>query len=330
MTKANSTLTLRRFLAVFLACLCLIGSLSACGKNNDITINDHRVDSDEHDSDDDIDHDDGHDDIDDHDVPDNHDSDHDSDRDNHQGTDSDHSSLPNSSSNGLAGLFGGGDSHEHDEASEPAHNPPRSYDDSLIEELYSLDGRYTDSVGNVYSYQFHVPQISSYSEDAREINSDISRDLGSLVTEGQSMMESGTSLICYSITWDSFWHGSVVNILVTIENDWGMTDYRVYGYDFATEEELDSEDIFELAGYTESQFLSLARTAVEAKFDEYGSFAKDSDPDFYQQQMDWTLSDSKINDDMMLYWDNNGDIILVADIASFAGAGSYYHLVPLE
>lgn len=328
MKKSNSTLTFKRFAAIFLACICLIGCLSACGKGNDITINDHSIGSDRHDDDDDI----GHNDIDDHDDRDDYDDhdDHNGDVDEHPGAGSGNGSLPGGASNALGELFGSGHNHDNDEASHASASPPRSYDDSLIEELYSLDGKYTDSVGNVYNYHFHVPQLASSGGDARELNAEISRDLGGIVSDERSTMESGNSMFCYSVTWESFWHGSVVNILVTMETDFGFTDYRVYGYDFASGEELDSEDIFELAGYSESQFLSLARAAVEAEFEEYGAFAKDSDPDFYQQQKDWTLSDRNINDDMMLYWDDNGDIILVADIASFAGADSYYHLVPLE
>ena len=35
------------------------------------------------------------------------------------------------------------------------------YDDSLIKELYSEEGEYTDGEGNTMAYRYHVPQLVS-------------------------------------------------------------------------------------------------------------------------------------------------------------------------
>ena len=225
-----------------------------------------------------------------------------------------------------------GDNHEppKDDATPPSDNNDTVYDDSLISEFYSMDGKYTDELGNDYSYSFHVPKIDKDSDGAKKVNDEIEKSVSPVVTEAKSNMDDKVSLTCYSVKWQSFWHGSTVNIVVTMENDWGSTDYRVFGYDFKDDKPVSSEDILKLANISEDDFLSKANDAIKSKFEELNGSAKDSSPDFYEQQLSWTLSSERINKDMMLYMDNNDKIVVVADIGSMAGADSYLHLVTID
>ena len=47
-----------------------------------------------------------------------------------------------------------------------------------ISEYYSMDGYYTDGVGNSYLYSYHVPQIHADSADAEEINAQLREQFG--------------------------------------------------------------------------------------------------------------------------------------------------------
>ena len=49
---------------------------------------------------------------------------------------------------------------------------PSGYDDSLISELYSEEGEYTDAENNTLSYRYHVPQIVSETAVAAALNAE--------------------------------------------------------------------------------------------------------------------------------------------------------------
>ena len=52
-----------------------------------------------------------------------------------------------------------------------------------IFELYSVEGSYEDSVGNIEIYSYHVPQIFSDTPAAKEINAEIAERFGKRVEE---------------------------------------------------------------------------------------------------------------------------------------------------
>ena len=49
------------------------------------------------------------------------------------------------------------------------------YDDSLISELYSEEGEYTDAENNTLAYSYHVPRIVSETAVAAALNAEIER-----------------------------------------------------------------------------------------------------------------------------------------------------------
>ena len=83
------------------------------------------------------------------------------------------------------------------------------YDDSLIKELYSEEGEYTDGEGNTMAYRYHVPQLVSETAVAAALNAEIADRFGALAQEQKNMMASHASLVCPSIGWQpSLPHGA--------------------------------------------------------------------------------------------------------------------------
>ena len=70
------------------------------------------------------------------------------------------------------------------------------YDDSLIKELYSEEGEYTDGEGNTMAYRYHVPQLVSETAVAAALNAEIADRFGALAQEQKNMMASHASLVC--------------------------------------------------------------------------------------------------------------------------------------
>ena len=60
---------------------------------------------------------------------------------------------------------------------------PSGYDDSLISELYSEEGEYTDAENNTLAYSYHVPRIMSETAVAAALNDEIADQFGALVQE---------------------------------------------------------------------------------------------------------------------------------------------------
>ncbi len=205
---------------------------------------------------------------------------------------------------------------------------PSGYDDSLISELYSEEGEYTDAENNTISYCYHVPQIVSETAVAAALNAEIADKFGALVQEQKSMMAGRVSLTCLSVTWKSYWNDSLLCLVLTSEMDGDMTDYAVYSYDFFGGKRLTSEDLLAREGLSTQEFVMAARRTAANYFDGLyrdalsGSMGGADFIASYAERRAWTLSDENINAEMRLYLDG-GALHMIVPVGSFAGAASY-------
>ena len=205
---------------------------------------------------------------------------------------------------------------------------PSGYDDSLISELYSEEGEYTDAENNTLSYRYHVPQIVSETAVAAALNAEIADKFGTLVQEQKNMMASRVSLTCLSVTWTSYWNDSLLCLVLTSEMDGDMTDYAVYSYDFFGGKRLTSEDLLAREGLSTQEFVMAARRTAANYFDGLyrdalsGSMGGADFIASYAERRAWTLSDENINAEMRLYLDG-GALHMIVPVGSFAGAASY-------
>ncbi len=205
---------------------------------------------------------------------------------------------------------------------------PSGYDDSLISELYSEEGEYTDAENNTLSYCYHVPQIVSETAVAAALNAEIADKFGTLVQEQKSMMAGRVSLTCLSVTWKSYWNDSLLCLVLTSEMDGDMTDYAVYSYDFFGGKRLTSEDLLAREGLSTQEFVIAARRTAANYFDGLyrdalsGSMGGADFVASYAERRAWTLSDENINAEMRLYLDG-GALHMIVPVGSFAGAASY-------
>ena len=118
---------------------------------------------------------------------------------------------------------------------------PSGYDDSLISELYSEEGEYTDAENNTLAYSYHVPRIVSETAVAAALNDEIADQFGALVQEQKNMMASRVSLTCLSVTWTSYWNDSLLCLVVRAEMDGDTSMTETYSYDFFGGKRLMSE-----------------------------------------------------------------------------------------
>ena len=210
-----------------------------------------------------------------------------------------------------------------------------TYDDTLITELYSEEGDYTDAPGNEVHYFYHVPQLVSETAVAAAMNAEIADRFGALAQEQKNMMAARASLTCPSVRWESHWNGSLLCLLVESTMDDGSTDCAVYSYDFFGGQRLTSEDLLTRCGLSGTEFVDGVRRAAANCFDGTyrGALVRGtSGADFiasYAERRAWTLSDANINTQMRVYLAEDDILHVILLLGAFAGA-EYYHvdLVP--
>ena len=205
---------------------------------------------------------------------------------------------------------------------------PSGYDDSLISELYSEEGEYTDAENNTLAYSYHVPRIMSETAVAAALNDEIADQFGALVQEQKNMMASRVSLTCLSVTWTSYWNDSLLCLVVRAEMDGDTSMTETYSYDFFGGKRLMSEDLLARCELSTQDFITAARRTAANYFDETyrdalsGSMGGADFIASYAERRAWTLSDENINAEMRLYLDG-GALHMIVPVGSFAGAESY-------
>ena len=197
-----------------------------------------------------------------------------------------------------------------------------------IFELYSVEGSYEDSVGNIEIYSYHVPQIFSETPTAKEINAEIAERFGKRVEEQFQNMKDGLSLWSWHTEWHSYWVDFELFLLISADEEGGFKDYAVYGYDFVTDTRLTNEMILEQRGLNAELYKENLREKAQLMFEDmYGTIPQESREGMgYYTQLEKTISDENV-EDAVLFVDGSGELEAVMRIYSLAGADWYYHLV---
>ena len=211
--------------------------------------------------------------------------------------------------------------------------PEKVYDDSILQEVYGLEGTYTDGVGNESSYTLHMPQILDETEGAAQINAALDEVVGSRIREEIETMSMGTSMIMYRCDWKSIWHENILTLVVQMDTAWDYTAYFVCHYDAAAGQQLTNATVLEGRGVDPEGYLRCLRDTAEKEFlRQWGNMdtAMLGGDELYQMVYDETLSAENLNLDTWMYYDENDVLYVIADIGSFAGASSYARCLPLD
>lgn len=197
---------------------------------------------------------------------------------------------------------------------------------NCVAELYSAEGVYTDSLGNVENYSYHVPQLCADTEDAREINREIEERFGERVKKQFESMDGGYSLWMWECTWHAYWQDSRLFLMVSAEMEADSVDYAAWGYDFETGHRVDNAMILDSLGVSEDEYMKNLREKVALMFESKYSFL--TKEQWEQAGCDKLLEDTLdwLDPEQPMYIDGSGQIVTIVKIASVAGARWYYHL----
>ena len=135
------------------------------------------------------------------------------------------------------------------------------YDSSLVSEVISEDGTYSDEYGS-YDYSFHVPQLVSESKDAKVINQEIMDKMGTLAQDSLQAMGKQEFPLSSAVSWSGAWKGSILSLLITEHPSSGPANYMLYNFDFKEEKVVDNDEIFKLLDITKEEFLTVAKKSA--------------------------------------------------------------------
>lgn len=209
-----------------------------------------------------------------------------------------------------------------------ATEAPRRVED-LVEVQQQVHLQGADGVGNTYDYTYTVPGFTLDSPDAATCNQAILEACMPHIKQSQEADREGYSVLCMGIGYDAWLWEQVLTLLVTIDSDWGNTEYLLYQLDVDTGAQLQTKDLLALLGLSQAEFDQAARTAMETTFRTMYQGAEEAAGDFYQTQLDRTLAQENV-DKAQLYLGEGGAPFLLCTIYSLAGADAYDHCIPLE
>ena len=207
---------------------------------------------------------------------------------------------------------------------------PLSYEAPQIEEMYSEDFDYTDSMGNSGHYTYRVPQIAADTQGAADINRAIEETYGPIVREVLESVSGGFSVIWTSISWETYQYDNILSLVVFYSFDIGGDHYNVYLYDIASGQQLTTADLLSALNVDDTTFLNALRQAAAERFDgQYNPIPANSE-EFLAERREWTLSDENIRMDVPAYADASGTLYVVLPIGSIAGASEYEQILTLD
>lgn len=217
------------------------------------------------------------------------------------------------------------------EPTEPSSSEPPAqiYDDSLISDAISEEFSWADEYNCDWDCSFHIPQILSDAPGAESVNLQIANDFGGYVNEAKTAMRDNTSPGVITVSWDSYWTGSVLSLVLTAQYSFEFTDYMVYHYDFAADTTLQGWQVAELYGASYADLITALRRAAAQFFDR--TTAPFLTPDAsagVAYLRSWTITDENLS--CAMFYPDGGTIYAIVPVGSIAGANWYYHCLPLD
>lgn len=224
---------------------------------------------------------------------------------------------------GTSGIISSGD--------RPSPPGGKTYNDSFITELYTMDGSYTDEWDNEYTYSLHVPQVSADSADAEALNREIAETYQADVEALQDALDNGYSITVSDIAWESHWTGSLLSLVVSAQYPDVSNSYNVYHFDFADGKRLTGAEVLSALDVDGDAFLTEVHRAAARTFDNMyaGVDVMDADTAGYLAPLR-AMTIAMADGDVPFVPNPDGSFIAYLNIGSIAGAGWYAQPVAVE
>ena len=212
----------------------------------------------------------------------------------------------------------------------------KRYDNSLITEVLSEEGTFTDEYDQDWDYSYHIPQLEADTPDAEKINAQIMTVYGDDVRSSlvDAAVPKMPETYYESVSWQSHWNESLLSLSIKAQS-WGgiMTDYQVYHFDFASGKQLTNTQLLDRFEIDEDNFIAALRRAAAQSFDsiyapwDTPGLSPDSE-NFGSMCIElasmraWTIAEENYElDNLRFYPEQDGSFTAFQPVGSLAGAG---------
>ncbi len=161
---------------------------------------------------------------------------------------------------------------------------------------------------------YHLPKLNVVGAEA--FNKTLNLELNAIIDEGQEL------LMGLHYTWNT--EDNVVAILSQLKLDWDMKVFYGHYADIATGTALTKADLLAACGLDEETFAAACQEAMLTWLT-----AQYADSPLFEELKASTLTEENIAA-CIPFLDENGEVCIAANIASPAGADSYWHLLDLD
>lgn len=221
----------------------------------------------------------------------------------------------------------------------PPHMPQTDYLNlakNLVTDAYTYDLK----IGEGTTFNYNIPQINIDSEDAKEINAKIYNDLyyGTIRQNVFNDISIGNDVpVCMGISYKWYINSGIVSLVITETFDADVIRYSAYNLQISKGEKVSDEDIIlsKMASLEEYR-THVKRALGSIVWNQYGdtisSWQSSYDGELLTEAravLSSTISETNI-DSCIPYLGENGDLYIIGDVYSLAGASKYSHIVNLN
>lgn len=221
---------------------------------------------------------------------------------------------------------------------DPEPTQDKTYNDSLITEVLSEEGTFTDEFDQDWDYSYYIPQLVSDTADAKAINAEIMERFGDDVAAAlESISASQMPQIYFEgISWRSWWNDSLLSLSVEAAGWVDNMSYQVYHYDFASGKRLTNAQVLDRFDVDEADFLAALRRAAAQTYDAaYAPWGvpelSPDDENFGPMCIElasmraWTVAAENYELESAMFCPNgDGTFLAFQPVGSVAGASWYY------
>ena len=200
------------------------------------------------------------------------------------------------------------------EAAASAATDPGSaakFDDSLIKEEVKSGSVKNEDGSELFTYEYHIPQILQDSEEAKALNQELMK---------ASPME-GELNQCQSMDWESHWNGSLLSLILRFRYPSSLRyEYAVINYDCDLQRPLQKQELLDRFTLSEENLMEQLTFTAASYLDENNRNMEAQ----YQAEL-WDLRAQTLSRENLsrspLFVDDTGSLTAIVTVNVPAGCG---------
>ena len=200
---------------------------------------------------------------------------------------------------------------------------PAAYNQNdLVSYFVSDHFEWIQNNGGTQWQHFILPKIYPFSQDAIDVNKQLVTTYMPYLNSMRNCYLDGT-LPDISAYYSSFAvHNGVLSVVMQEDTPIDLTLYEVYNFDLETGKLIDLSALLSKLGLSREQYLKIAEETGKAVYIQKYGYLEPGTYEFYDQQYAATFTEENLMN-AKLYFNPNGNLVMVLDMKPIAGASRY-------